>query len=137
MGLAVKKPHQLVANLMSWYDAVRDNKSCVAAVNLNDPFFQHRDIHFMLDLDAKEMFDDGVNYVTVNVRKRRSAGAPFEDRVTINAQHLKEHGVDAVVTYARGEDRDPDAYEYKSQWSLAAASSTRRTRRGSAGPGRA
>jgi hypothetical protein len=118
VGLAVKKPHQLVANLMSWYDAVRDNKSCVAAVNLNDPFFQHRDIHFMLDLDAKEMFDERVNYVTVNVRKRRSAGAPFEDRVTINAQHLKEHGVDAVVTYARGEDRDPDAYEYKSQWSL-------------------
>ncbi len=116
--LSVKKPHQLVANLMSWYDAVRNNSRCVAAVNLSDPFFQHRDIHFILDLDAKEMFDDAVNYVTVNVRKRRSAGAPFEDRVTINAQHVKEHGVDAVVTYARGEDRDPDAYEYKSQWSL-------------------
>jgi hypothetical protein len=116
--LSVKWPHQLVANLTSWYEPVRNNPRCVAAVNLADPFFQHRDIHFILDLDAREMFDEAVNYVTVNVRKRRSAGIPFEDRVTIDAKHVKEHGINATVTYARGEDRDPDAYEYKAQWSL-------------------
>lgn len=116
--LSVKWPHQLVANLTSWYDPVRNNPRCVASVNLNDPFFQHRDIHFILDLDAKEMFDDAVNYVTVDVRKRRSAGNAFEDRVTLDAKYVKENGIDAPVTYARGEDRDPDAYEYKAQWSL-------------------
>lgn len=116
--LSVKWQHQLVANLTSWYEPVRNNPRCVAAVNLNDPFFQHRDIHFILDLDAKEMFDEAVNYVTVNVRKRRSSGNPFEDRVTLDAKYVKEHGVNATVTYARGEDRDPDAYEYSAQWSL-------------------
>jgi hypothetical protein len=116
--LSVKWPHQLVGNLMTWYDAARNNPRCVSSVNLNDPFFQHRDIHFILDLDAKEMFDEAVNYVTVNVRKRRSGGSPFEDRVTIDAKYVKDNGINASVTYARGEDRDPDLYEYKAQWSL-------------------
>ena len=109
---------QIVGNLASWYDAVRDNPKCVAAVNLNDPFFQHRDIHFILDLDAKDMFEQAVNYVTVNVRKKRSTGNPFEDRVTIDAKYVKEKGINATMTYARGEDKNPDAYEYQTQWSL-------------------
>jgi hypothetical protein len=116
--LAVRRPHQLVGNLASWYDAVKDNPKCVSAVNLNDPFFQHRDINFIVDLDAKDIFEQAVNYVTVNVRKKRASGNPFADRVTIDAKHLKEKGVTAQVTYARGEDTDPDAYEYQSQWSL-------------------
>ena len=97
---------------------IRDSPKCVAAVNLNDPFFQYRDVHFVLDLEAKEMFDEAVNYVTVNVRKRRSTGAPFNSSVTINAQHLKDKGVTATVTYARGTDTNPDTYEYQAQWSL-------------------
>ena len=90
----------------------------MTSVNLNDPFFQHRDILFVLDLDAKEIFDEAVNYATVSVRKRRSSGNPFEDRVTLDAKYVKEKGTTATVTYARGEDRDPDAYEYRAQWSL-------------------
>jgi hypothetical protein len=116
--LAVRRTHQIVGNLASWYDGVKDNPKCVAAVNLNDPFFQHRDINFIVDLDTKDIFEQAVNYVTVNVRKKRSTGNPFADRITIDAKHLKEQGVKATVTYARGEDKDPDAYEYQAQWSL-------------------
>ena len=116
--LAVRWPFQIVGNLASWYDGVKDNPKCVAAVNLNDPFFQHRNINFILDLDAKEMFDEAVNYVTVNVRKRRSSGVPFEDRVTMDAKYVKEKGITASVTYARGDDRNPESYEYQAQWSL-------------------
>ena len=116
--MAIKHPFQLVGNLASWYDGVRDNPKCVAAVNLNDPFFQHRDINFILDLDAKDMFEQEANYVTVNVRKARTSGNPFEDHVTIDAKYLKERGINASVTYARGEDKDPDLYEYQTQWSF-------------------
>jgi hypothetical protein len=97
---------------------VKSNPKCVAAVNLNDPFFQHRDINFVVDLDTKDIFEQAVNYVTVNVRKKRSTGNPFADRLTIDAKHLKDQGVVGTVTYARGEDKDPDAYEYQAQWSL-------------------
>jgi hypothetical protein len=116
--LAMKKPYTLVGNLGSWYDGVRNNPKCVAAVNLNDPFFQHRDIHFILDLDAKDLFEQMANYVTINVRKKRSAGNPFEDRVTIDQAFIKDKGINATVTYARGEDSNPDAYEYQTQWSF-------------------
>jgi hypothetical protein len=116
--LAVRWPFQVVGNLASWYDGVKDNPKCVAAVNLNDPFFQHRNINFILDLDAKEMFDEAVNYVTVNVRKQRSSGTPFEDRVTMDAKYVKEKGIAANVTYARGDDKNADTYEYQAQWSL-------------------
>ena len=116
--MAVRWPFQIVGNMASWYQGVRDNPKCVAAVNLNDPFFQHRDINFILDLDAKEMFDEAVNYVTVNVRKKRSSGNAFEDRVTLDSKYVKEKGINATVTYARGEDKNPDAYEYAVQWSL-------------------
>ena len=36
---SLKFEHQLVGNLATWYDHVRDNPKCVASVNLNDPFF--------------------------------------------------------------------------------------------------
>ena len=116
--MAIKRPYQLVGNLASWYDGVRDNPKCVAAVNLNDPFFDHRDINFILDLDAKDMFEQEANYVTVNVRKVRSSGNPFEDHVTIDSKYLKDHGINATVTYARAEDKSPDVYEYQTQWSF-------------------
>jgi hypothetical protein len=116
--LAVRQPARIEGNLGSWYKAVESNPKCVAAVNLNDPFFQHRDINFILDLDAKEMFDEAINYVTVNVRKNRTAGRPFQDHVTIDAKYVAQHGINATVTYARGEDKDSDTYEYQAQWSL-------------------
>lgn len=116
--MAIRHPFQLVGNLASWYDGVRDNPKCVAAVNLNDPFFAHRDINFILDLDAKDMFEQEANYVTVNVRKKRSTGNPFEDHVTIDSKYLKDHGINATVTYARADDQDADVYEYQAQWSF-------------------
>lgn len=116
--MAIRRPFQLVGNLASWYDGVRDNPKCVAAVNLNDPFYAHRDIDFILDLDAKDMFEQEANYVTVNVRKKRSTGNPFEDHVTIDSKYLKDHGINAVMTYARADDKDADVYEYQAQWSF-------------------
>ena len=116
--LAIQKTFAITGNLASWYDGVRDNPRCVSSVNLNDPFFQHRDINFILDLDAKEMFENEVNYVTVNVRKKRTQGNDFQDHITIDKKHLETEGVMAALTYARGEDRDPDRYLYQAQWSL-------------------
>lgn len=116
--LASRWPFQLVGNLAAWYDAVRDDPRHVAAVNLNDPFFEHRDVRFLLDLEAREIFDEAINYVTVQVRKRRASGRDFEDRVTLDKRWIDEHGMLASVTYARGEDDDPDAFEYRVQWSF-------------------
>lgn len=116
--LPIKKSIQIEGNLGSWYDAVRNNKNCVYSVNLNDPFFQHRDIRFVLDLEAKEMFDEAVNYVTVNVRKKRSTGNDYENHLTIDKSFIEKNGITGVKTYARGADTDPSVYQYQTQWSL-------------------
>ncbi|CAL2102218.1 conserved protein of unknown function [Tenacibaculum sp. 190130A14a] len=116
--IAISKHFPLTGNLGSWYDAVRDNPKCVSHVNLNEAFFRHRDINLILDVEAKDMFGKEVNYVTVNVRKKRNKGNDFQDQITIDTEYLKNKGTRAALTYARGEDKNPDVYEYKMQWSL-------------------
>jgi hypothetical protein len=108
----------ILGNLGSWYNGVRNNKKCVAAINLNDPFFAHRDINFIIDNKVKDVFEEEVNYVTINVRKKRSSGNPYEEQKTIDAEYLKKNGALAQFTYARGEDKNSDNYEYKTQFSL-------------------
>lgn len=108
----------LTANIFDWYNQARDNSKCVYSVNLNDPFFDHRYINFILDLDAKDIFDNEVNYVTVNVRKKRDQGNTYQDRIVIDKKTLTERGSNYTLMYARGEDRNPDVYEYQTQWSL-------------------
>jgi hypothetical protein len=116
--LAVDKYFSVTGNLASWYDGVKNNKKCVGEVYLNDPFYEHKDINFVLDLDAEKIFNDEVNYVTVNVRKKRSSGADFTNSLTIDRAYLKENGISGVISYARGDDKNSDVYEYKTQWSL-------------------
>jgi len=115
---SVPKFIDITGNLRSWYNNVRDNPHCVTSVNLNDPFFQHRNISFILDMEAEEMFSEVINYVTVSVRKKRSSGNDFSDRFTMDKKYINEKGTSAIITYARGEDTNPDAFEYKTQWSL-------------------
>lgn len=105
-------------NLKTWYNSAKDNPSCVASVLLNDAFYKHMDIRFVLDLEAKEMFDQEVNYVTVNVRKKRNSGNDFIDRATIDKKFVGEKGITAAMTYAAGEDKNADMYQYMVQWSL-------------------
>jgi len=116
--LPVTRTYQMVANIANSYDQVRDNPKCVAAVNLNDPFFQHRDINFILDLEAEEIFEQEINYATVNVRKRRSDGNDFKDAITMGRDYIRQNGTLANLNYDRGEDKNSDVYEYKVQWSL-------------------
>lgn len=118
LRLAMEKPFTVTGNLASWYDGVKDNKKCVASVMLNDPFFQHRDINFILDNEAKELLEKGeANYATVSIKKERDSGNDFNDAITIDHEYLKEKGLKAAITYARGEDTNSDTYKYRTQWS--------------------
>ena len=117
LRIPVKREISITENLASWYDAVKHNKKCVTSVNLNDPFFQHRDIHLILDGEAEQMFGDEVNAVSVDIRKKRSKGNDFQDAIMINKQTLAT-GTLASLTYARGDDKNADVYEYRTSWNL-------------------
>ena len=117
---AVTHSFQLTENLSSWYNGVKDNPTCVGVINLNDPFFTHRDIQLVLDLDAEEMFGKELNYVTVSLRKKReSAGTnDYYHQLTFDKRFFEEKGNRATITYSRAEDENPEAFEYQVQWSL-------------------
>ncbi|MES9897753.1 MAG: hypothetical protein ABW148_01880 [Sedimenticola sp.] len=115
--LSVRWPFQIVGNIKDWYDDVKGDPSAVQEVILSDKFFDWRDIMFLVDADTQKIFEEQVNFVTVNVRKPRSAGM-FEDSVTIDKEFLATKGLRAAITYARGSDRSSDLYQYKTQWSL-------------------
>ena len=117
LRIPVVQEMSITENLASWYDGVKHNKSCVTSVNLNDPFFQHREINLILDGQAEQMFGDEVNAVSVDIRKKRSNGNDFQDAITIDKNTLKK-GTLASLTYARGEDKNPDVYEFRTSWNL-------------------
>ena len=89
-------------------------------ITLNDPFFQHRDINVILDLDAEDMMGKELNYVTVNLRKQREAeGAhDFNTAITFDRTFFEANGNRITRTYSKGKDEAPERYEYKVQWSL-------------------
>lgn len=119
-AMAVKRSHQVTENLASWYNQTKDNPKCVGIVNLSDPFFLYRDINVILDIEAEEMMGKEVNYVTVNIRKKRSGEGSFDFQqdVTFDRKTLEKEGNRVTVTYSKAQDASPELYEYKVQWSL-------------------
>lgn len=118
--LPITKQFELVENLASWYDGVRDNEKCVNTVNLNDPTFEHREVQLILDLDAEEMFGKELNFVTVDVRKRRSDedARDFQTQVTFDKKMFEEVGNRTSITYSKAQDEEPDLFEYRMLYSL-------------------
>jgi hypothetical protein len=124
--MAISEEVVLTGNLGSWYNKVRDNPKCISTVNLNDKFFQHRDVNVILDLDAEDMFGKEVNFVTVNVRKKRKAidketgekVNDYSEAVTFDRKFMEKGGNRYAFTYSKAQDEDPDTYEYKTKWSL-------------------
>lgn len=112
----------VTGNLADWYNHAKHNKNCVYSVNLNDPFFKHRDVNIVLDLDAEDMIGRGkeINFATVNVRKQRNAAGAhdFSKAITFDRSYFEKNGNRATLTYSKAEDDNPDVYEYKIQWSL-------------------
>lgn len=113
-----KDVHILTENVGGWTDKMQGNPENFKSIILEDPFYDIRDVIFVLDLDSKDLFETEANYVTVNLRKQREGGTYFEDRLTIDKAFLEKNGVQGVIKYARGEDFNQDIYEYQVQWSL-------------------
>ena len=112
-------PLQISVNASEWYDDVKNNPKCVAAVNLNDPFFKHRDVSIMLDIDAERIFrENTANYVTVAIKKDREKEAAFSDQITFMRDDFGKGATVKEFTYAQGTSLHPNEYQYKISWAL-------------------
>jgi hypothetical protein len=115
--MARYEQHTMTGNVGTWYGKYKDDPRLVAEVNLDDPFFQRREMRFVIDNEAYDIFNEMVNYTTVQVRVPRKGQRPFIDEMTIDKKYLEENGQTAALTYARMGD-DAQKFEYAVQWSL-------------------
>lgn len=109
--------YTMTGNVGAWYEKHKDNPDLVTEVNLDDPFFQRREMRFVIDNEAYDIFKKMVNYATVQVRVSREGQRPFIDEFTIDKQYLEKSGQTATLAYARMGD-DAQMYDYAVQWSL-------------------
>ena len=107
----------MTGNVGTWYAKYKDNPKLVTEVNLDDPFFQRREMRFIIGLDAYDIFNEMINYVTIQVRVPRKGQRPFIDELTIDKKYLEQNGQTALLSYARMGD-DNQIFDYAVQWSL-------------------
>ncbi len=118
-NLMIPMELSVTQNLKTFYNAAKDNKNCVATVILNDDFYKHMDIRFQLGSDALKLFElNELDLVTVDVMKKRNSGNNFTNTVSFTKDDLSKKGSVAAMTYAAGDDKNADMYQYRTQWSM-------------------
>ncbi len=118
----IRVPFDTSGNLGGIYSEYGEDERYFRVVNLDDTTFQKRDVHFQVDGDYIDAFQDTVNFVSVNFRKvyaDRSQATKTESLVFTH-EEVKNGGIMQAITYPRlGED---DAswlgYEYQVRWSV-------------------
>lgn len=90
-------------------------------VDMNDPAFQIRDLHFQVDGDYVDSFQDIINFVSVNFRKKYDAAHDDETKqITISYQDVKGGNTIRAINYPRLGFTTSDwlNYEYQVGWSI-------------------
>jgi hypothetical protein len=120
VNLPVKVSYVTVGNISgNWYrQASQGHPELFAEVNVDDPFFEQRKVAFRLDIDAVDIFDEVINFVTVEVRKQRPSNRDFHTSFTLTKEVVASEGPTHMVTYAKMRDDDPRVFEYLTRWSL-------------------
>ncbi len=117
----IKVPFHTAGNLGGLYGQIGTDSSYFRIVNMDDPAFQRRNINFQVDGEFVDAFDDIVNFVTVNFKKKYGNG---QDDVTaqliINGTDLKKGINLKEISYPRLGLATADwlNYEYQLLWSF-------------------
>jgi hypothetical protein len=119
---AIKVPFFTSGNLSAIYDSLAVNEDkYFKTVNLDDPDFQKRDVHFQVDGEFAESFKDIFNFVTVSFRKLYGENQTDATRDLVFKRGDLEKGIDMQsVNYARAGSASSDwlNYDYRVSWSL-------------------
>lgn len=117
----IRVPIHTSGNLGGMYDALGKDDRYFKLVNLDDPGFQQRDIHFQIDGNFIESFNEILNFVSVSFRKIYGKSAEDVTRDIMFKRQDLSGGTDfKSVKYPRLglEGSDWLDYEYKITWGL-------------------
>jgi len=117
----IKVPVHASGNIGGLYEEFGTDNRYFRIVDLNDPAFQRRDIHFQVDGDYIDSFENLINFVSVNFRKVYGNDNPaFTHELYFNHADVKNSKTVQMVSFPRLGISGPAwlDYEYKITWSL-------------------
>ncbi len=117
----VKVPVSTAGNIHGLYDALKDDPRYFRIVNMDDPAFQTRTIHFQVDGDFVDSFADTINFVAVNLRKKYKSGqSDVTAAIRFDPDTVKKGTTVQGITYPRLAESGKDMmdYEYQVVWSI-------------------
>ncbi len=94
-------------------------ETCFRQVNIDDPFYQQREITAFLDGANASDFDKYINSVNVTMRKKHATGDLTTDEIRIDRKNLNAEGNNFKLLYGWKGDENRSKwldYEYKTDW---------------------
>ena len=116
----VRVPVDAAGNLGGLYEALGEDPAYFRIVNLDDPAFEFRTVHFQVDGDYVDAFSDLVNFVSVNVQKRYQNDDDFTESFMLAQADMTSGNTIVELSFPRlgEEDASWHDYEYQTVWSL-------------------
>lgn len=117
----IKVPVHTSGNLRGVYGDLKDDPRYFRVVNLADPTFEFRSVFFQVDGDFAGSFQDTINFVAVNLRKKQANGNPdYTASLRFSGENLKDGKLAQEIAYPRLGDTSLNwlDYEYQIVWSV-------------------
>ena len=116
----IRVPVDTAGNLGGLYTALKDDPRYFRVVNLADPAFESRPVHFQVDGEYVDSFQDTLNFVSVNFRKVHPDQPAFTKALTFSYAEIKQGKTVQELAFPRlgGMGADWVEFEYQVRWSL-------------------
>jgi hypothetical protein len=116
----VKVPVNTAGNIRGLYDEFKNDPRYFRVVNLGDPAFEFRTVYFQVDGDYASSFQDSINFVAVNVRKKFTDNPEFTGTLRFSHDNVKDGKLVQEVSYPRLGQKEAGwlDYEYQVTWSV-------------------
>jgi hypothetical protein len=116
----VKVPVNTAGNIRGLYDTFKEDPRYFRIVNLGDPAFEFRSVYFQVDGEYAGSFQDAINFVAVNFRKKFPDKPEFTNTLRFSYENVKDGKLVQDVSYPRlgGQDSSWLDYEYRIMWSV-------------------
>jgi hypothetical protein len=116
----VRVPVSTAGNLGGIFDALGNDPRYFRIVNMADPAFETRPVHFHVDQAYFDAFKDLLNYVSVDFRKLYPDGTSVDSSFEIGAAEIDSGASVREVSFPRLGLTTPDwpEYDYRVRWSL-------------------
>lgn len=116
----IKVPVDTAGNLGGVYAALKNDPRYFRIVDMNDPAFEFRPVHFQVDGDYVDSFQDSLNFVSINFRKAYQDRPAFTRALTFTHADIAKGNTVQDVSFPRlgAQEADWIEYEYQIRWSV-------------------